>query len=489
MYRLAKRFLAQLSMGAAALVLAVGGFSSAAPAQAQNAVWSAQYYNNADLNGTPALQRTDNAIAFNWGQGSPASGINADAFSVRWATDIFLQAGTYRFFALADDNIRVTFNFGLTPVIDTFANPSVGVTVQGDVQVPAAGSYHIQVDYREVTDNAYAYVSFANLATNPTGPNFPIVQPPINIPVNFGPWTAQYYSNPTLSGDPVAIVSEPNPSRSWGAGSPLANVPVDNWSARWTTIQTIPQGNYLVQLRVDDGATVTINGVTVINAFTTATGQTYTANIFLPGGSTSIVITYFELGGDAFLDYQLIPVGQTTLAPTPAPTQIASPTGVLASVTAARLNVRDNPSTRGARLTQVSRGQQFPALQRSTDGGWVQINVNGIVGWVSSGFVTLSGTGTLPTQGQTAGQGGGSTTAPAGATVRATPFTVSIRSGPGTNFPRIARMTAETTGQVIGRNAANQWWQISYNGITGWVSAEFAILQAGVDVNSIPVTG
>lgn len=479
--------LVSLFLMAALLVLVAGGVSPLRQAQAQGQYsWSAQYYNNPNLEGAPALQRTDNVIAFNFGLGSPATGINADNFSVRWAADVALTPGTYRFYALADDNIRVTFNFSLTPVIDTFANPQVGTTVQGDVQVPQAGVYHIQVDYREVTENAYAYVSFQNLATNPTSPNFSAPTPPIVL--NTGNWTAQYYSNPTLTGDPVAILNEPNPSRDFGAGSPAANVPVDNWSARWTSIQNVPAGNYVVSVRVDDGARVSFNGVNVINAFTPATGATYTANIYLSGGSTQIVIEYFELGGNAFLDYRLEGVaGSAQAAPTAAPTQVTSPTGLLAVVNAARLNVRETPQATGRQISQVTRGQQFPALARSNDGGWVQINANGVTGWVSSAYVSLIGAGNLPT-GTTTTPG---TTAPSstGLIVTATPYTVNIRSGPSTTFPRVARMAAGQTATVIGRNAANQWYQISYNGIVGWVTAQYAVLQAGANIDSVPVTG
>lgn len=475
-----------VSMIAALLVLAMGGLFPLHQAQAQGQYsWTGQYYNNPVLNGEPALVRTDNALAFNFGLGSPATGINPDNFSVRWGADVSLSPGNYRFYALADDNIRVTFNFDNTPVIDTFANPQVGVTVQGDVQVTQAGVYHLQVDYREVTDNAYAYVSFQNLATNPNSPNFSAPTPP--IVVNTGNWMAQYYSNPTLTGDPVAIVSEANPSRDFGAGSPAANVPVDNWSARWTSTQNLPAGNYVVSLRVDDGARISFNGVNVINAFTPATGAIYSANIYLSGGNTQIVIEYFELGGNAFLDYRLEGVnGSVQVAPTAGPTQSVSPTGLLAVVNAARLNVRETPSIRGRQISQVSRGDQFPALARSNDSGWVQINASGIVGWVSSAYVSLIGAGNLPTGGAIPG-----TSVPSGSglIVTATPYTVNMRSGPSTAFARVARLPAGQTATVIGRNAANQWYQVSYNGIIGWVTAQYAVLQAGADINSIPVTG
>ncbi|HLU11347.1 MAG TPA: PA14 domain-containing protein [Oceanobacillus sp.] len=450
-----------------AVVLAALSMLVVTPAMAQSPVWTGQYYNNPTLFGDPVVTRTDANIAFNWGIGAPADGVNADNFSVRWATDVFLNAGTYRFYALGDDKIRVTFNFG-SPVIDTFNNPAVGQTVSADVNVPVSGTYHIQIDYQELTDNAYAYFSFANLATNPTGPNFGAP----NLPISGGPWTAQYYSNTALSGDPVAIISEASPSHNWGAGAPLPSVPADNFSARWTSVQTLSGGNYVLQVRADDGVRVFVNGVLVINQFGAATGQTYTANLNLPAGQHSFQVEYVEFGGNAFLDYQLLQPGAPTAVPT------TQPTGTTATVTAFRLNVRAQPNATAQVLTRINRFETYPVVGRSDDGLWYQINLGNQTGWVSSRWVTISGNvPATSVPGQT------------GILVTATPYTVNIRSGAGTQHSRIGRLPAGSTAQVIGRNSNNTWWQINYNGIVGWVAAEYAVIQQGANVGSIPVTG
>ena len=196
------------------------GLSAAGPLAAQSGtVWDAKYYKTPTLSGTPAITRQDTAIAFDWGTGSPGADIPNDNFSVRWGTDVFFPAGTYRFWALADDNIRVNVGFAISPQIDTFNNPAVNQIVSADVTLPA-GTHHIQVDYREVTETARVYVTWANLATNPTGPNFPtpVPQP---IPIGGSGWTAQYYNNQSLAGNPVAILAENSPSHDWGSGAPL----------------------------------------------------------------------------------------------------------------------------------------------------------------------------------------------------------------------------------------------------------------------------
>lgn len=471
-----------------ALLLALTSIAMVQPALAQSPVWTAEYFNNPTLSGSPTVTRQDANIAFNWGLGSPVSGVNADHFSVRWATDVYLVAGNYRFYALADDNIRITFHFGFQPIIDTFAQPAVGQTLSADVNVPASGVYHIQVDYREVDQSAYAFVSFANLANNPGGPNFPAPISGINVPINAGTWVAQYWSNPGLSGDPTVTVSETFPSRDWGTGSPAPTIPADNWSARWTSTQNLPAGNYVISVRSDDGVRVFVNGVNVINQWGPATGQTYTANVYLSGGAVNFQIEFFEFGGVAYLDYQLSQVGGPPIVP---PTQppITSPTGAFVVVTAYRLNVRQIPdAVTGQILTRISQRETYPALGRNADGSWIQVNVNGIIGWVSARYVNITPTGTnLPVVGTPQVP---QPQPPAGGyQVIASPYPVNVRTGPGTQFNRIARMNANDRATVIGRNAASTWWQVNYNGIVGWVSAQYAIIQQGANINSIPVTG
>src|SRR5690349_11543079 len=69
--------------------------------------WSAQYYNNTSFSGTPFV-RTDAAINFNFGAGSPDASIPADNFAARWTgTQTFTTAGTYTFTLTRDDGARV----------------------------------------------------------------------------------------------------------------------------------------------------------------------------------------------------------------------------------------------------------------------------------------------------------------------------------------------------------------------------------------------
>ncbi|MBE0690206.1 MAG: SH3 domain-containing protein [Anaerolineae bacterium] len=452
------------------------------PAAAQGPVWVGQYYDNSTLSGTAAVTRNEGAISFNWGAGSPSSGIPGDGFSARFATDYVFPAGTYRFYMLADDEARVTINFQPIPLINTLNQGRAGQTVSADVQLN--GATHVQIDYVEITGDAYLYLSWSNLASNPQGPNF---IPPVNVPINTSAWTVQYYSNPNLLGDPAAILTESAPGRDWGTGSPLASIPADNWSARWTSTQNLNAGQYQISVRADDGVRVYVNGGLIINQFGTATGDTYSTSLNLPQGNNNFVIEYVEYGGLAYLDYRLTQFNPTVATPIPVGPQPV--TGATLTVTGAfRLNVRSAPSVvDGAILTRINRNETYPITGRNLDGTWYQINVNGQSGWVSARFATPYNATSVPVvngSNPPADQGGGSNT---GLDVTATPYTVNIRQGPGTQFSRLGRLPAGRSAQLLGRNAANQWYQVNYNGIVGWVSAEYVVLPAGANVNSVPV--
>ena len=208
--------------------------------------------------------------------------------------------------------------------------------------------------------------------------------------------------------------------------------------------------------------------------------------VTLVQGNNNFVVEFVEFGGLAFLNYSL--TQPTTSFATPIP---QSPTGPAITVSGAfRLNVRATPDITGAILTRINRNETYPVVGRNAQSSWFQINVNGTVGWVAARFVSTFNIGAVPVVGAAPvpqpGQGGGQT---GQITVTASPYTVNLRQGPGTQFSRIARIPAGSTAALVGRNALNQWYQVNFNGIVGWVSAEFVVLSAGANINSVPVTG
>lgn len=70
----------------------------------------AEYFANANLAGAPKLTRVE-APTFEWGTASPAAGLPADYWSVRWTGYVVIpKTGTYTFQVIADDGARVRIN-------------------------------------------------------------------------------------------------------------------------------------------------------------------------------------------------------------------------------------------------------------------------------------------------------------------------------------------------------------------------------------------
>lgn len=440
-------------------------------AQAQSGlVWTAYFFNNPFLADPVVVTRQDTVIAFNWGGGSPATGVNADNFSARWGTSAFFAAGTYRFYAQADDAVRVTLN-DVQVLINTLDSPRPAQLLTADVTLNA-GTYKVQVDFQEFGGDAYLYVSWADLATNPTGPNF---APSLGS----GPWTAQYYGNPNLLGTPTLIQSENSPSHNWGSGSPVASIPADNFSARWTSAQTLTAGTYQIITKADDGVRVIVDGVVYINEFHGATGQTYIATIPVVAGQHSFVVEYNEGSGDAFLEFTI-----SSLTPTPVPTN------AVATITAARLNARDipNPYT-GKVVVKISKGENYSIVGRNANSTWWQLNINGILGWVNGRFITVTNAQNVPVTTTVTPNKPGTTTpppvvtscsgAPASRLVigklgRVTPgVSNNVRSAAGRSNALIGTIPSGGTFTVLsGPQCANTmaWWQVNYNGLVGWTA-------------------
>lgn len=119
--------------------------------------WRGEYFNNMSLSGAPALVRTDPAINFSWGTGSPAPGtIGADYFSARWTRTVDIAAGMTRFTLTADDGARLWVNGHL--LIDAWRDQAA-TTYQGDIHLPG-GPIAIELQYYENAGQAVAQLSW-----------------------------------------------------------------------------------------------------------------------------------------------------------------------------------------------------------------------------------------------------------------------------------------------------------------------------------------
>lgn len=70
-----------------------------------------EYFTNQELNGSPQVVRSDDQIAFNWGDGSPNPMIPVDHFSIRWTGKLIApKSGDYAVSVTSDDGARLFLN-------------------------------------------------------------------------------------------------------------------------------------------------------------------------------------------------------------------------------------------------------------------------------------------------------------------------------------------------------------------------------------------
>jgi hypothetical protein len=112
--------------------------------------WKGEYWSNRQLQGDPVLVRNDVKINFNWGTRAPVVGIPADNFSARWSRTETFKSGVYRFYARADDGIRLYVDDVL--VLDEW-HDSAGSEVY-KVKLALSGKHRLVVEYYEHTGAA-----------------------------------------------------------------------------------------------------------------------------------------------------------------------------------------------------------------------------------------------------------------------------------------------------------------------------------------------
>ncbi|MBN1137054.1 MAG: hypothetical protein JXM73_10730 [Anaerolineae bacterium] len=266
----------------AVLVIVLVGAGSAlaqgpiAP-QHSDPFWQAAYWNNMTMSGSPAVQRTDANLDFNWGLGSPDPDIQADGFSARWARYLDLAAGTYRFSATSDDGMRVQVDGDL--IINDWSDHSAR-TVTADKYL-GSGHHLVVVEYYENTVDAVARLTWA----------------PVAAIVN---WRGEYYNNKNLSGASALVRDDAKIDFNWGAGSPAPGVVnADRFSVRWTRNLSLEAASYRFTLTVDDGARLWVNNHLLIDTWKDQAPHTYTGDIYVPSGGIPVKLEYYENTGGA----------------------------------------------------------------------------------------------------------------------------------------------------------------------------------------------
>jgi LysM repeat protein len=258
--------------------------------------WTGEYFGNVSLTPPPYLTRQDEAINFNWGWGPPAGGMPTNNFSIRWTGTFHFSEGTYRFYAKADDGVRV-FIDGIG-VINGWRDGGLR-TYTADVGL-AAGNHTVVVEYYERTQVAIVQFWYRQLSgAKPTPTPTPIPGEPPAAPTTS--WFGEYYNGEGLSGEPVATRYDPWIGFDWGTGSPMPEVWLDHFSIRWTSKVRLDTANYRFCAMTDDGVRLWVGNNLLINEWHGNNGVTYCSPYAAGYGDHTVRIEYYEHQGNALI--------------------------------------------------------------------------------------------------------------------------------------------------------------------------------------------
>lgn len=447
--------------------------------------WYLAYYPNPYLAEPSSFVEHRTDIKMNFGRNAPREGFPNENYTIRLTSDTFFNAGNYRFYILADDSVNLTFDHN-QHLISSIDNPQPGKLLVADLNIAASGVYHLQIDYRQNTDIAYLFFDYESTDDGIRGPSFSGISPTLppaeaNLqPVGDLLWTAQYYASHDLNSSPSVITGQTGLRMNWGWGSPFPSVPTDGFAARWNTSYAFDGSEYVIQVLADDGARVFIDGALVLNDWGASTGQAMRVAVRPSAGVHNITVEYYEAAGLALIDFQMFRVSNAPSIP--------NPTNATATVTASRLNVRNQPdAVTGAVIARINNNESYPIIGKLADQSWVQINIGTALGWVSRQWVNTTNLDVVPVVG-----GSGSEVVQPPQATEFTAFTrteVNLRPVPSVQSERILIIPQNSTVPIIGRTLRGDWWQVNYRGTVGWVSASYAVIeQENPDLNLIPIT-
>lgn len=178
--------------------------------------------------------------------------------------------------------------------------------VEWDAAFSPYGSHRVAVLWDQQGE-----VTMATKVRVTSGANFYDLSLPISIgevpTVSLDVWSANFYNGLTPGGTVLYSTTFPGPALNlnWGAGSPNAAVPPDNFSAVFVMTHNFTAGTYKWTVNSDDGFRLYVDGMIVpgLDGWIeqSAASKTYTGHVVLTAGIHTLKVDYFEKGGLAAL--------------------------------------------------------------------------------------------------------------------------------------------------------------------------------------------
>ena len=222
-----------------------------------------EYFANATLSNSPILTRQDSQINFQWDTNSPAPGLPADQFSVRWSGQLEAPVtGLYTLKPIADDGMRL-FLSGKKIAEIASGTGQTSTTVQ--VRLTAGQRYPLQVEYFERYKKAMAALrwSYSNVIQEviPTSRLYPRNQSPL-VSLSSPASSSQFTDPATISlaadaRDPDGTISK---VEFFAGATRLGEDTTAPYSYSWSGV---PAGTYSLTVKATDNAGVTTTSAPV----------------------------------------------------------------------------------------------------------------------------------------------------------------------------------------------------------------------------------
>ncbi len=206
----------------------------------------------------------------------PRLRIPNDGFAARFTQDIWFENATYRFTYRSDDGMRMWINDVL--VIDNWGDhPAEWKTRDYAV---SGGTARVRIEYYEAWGTALMQIGWEKLQSGAV-------------------WDALFWNNTALSGNAVHGRKDVAIDFNWGTGSPDPKVSADNfrrggvarWDSRLARTASTQQRRW--------GA-IYVDGRRIVDAWKKQTlPNTHYGDIALATGNHTVVVEYFEEGGNA----------------------------------------------------------------------------------------------------------------------------------------------------------------------------------------------
>lgn len=173
--------------------------------------------------------------------------------------------------------------------------------------------------------------------------------------------------------------------------------------------------------------------------------------------------------------------------------------GVTVVVDRDGVNVRLLPAIGAEVIAFVNAGYSTEILARSPDNEWVQVSLNGELGWIGTAVLAIvSGDlNSAPVADPRTIPYGGFENPRAGLTSVTSQYTgklqnsgLRVRGGPSRSYPVLANAPRYTIFSLLGRSSDNMWLQVNFEGTLGWVATQFVELQQGLGtLDALPIDG